>query len=301
MASPYYLGDSRPTPPPTSSASSSAPAPQQAPRQYMHQYGREEDDADDDYGDDDHDGGASGGYHVGGSAAGGGSARSAVDQLQSYQSGAQNPPPSRYFGPQSQSFGSGGGGGGGGVRLPPGQNNNNNRSNPVLFDSGSGTQSPLLGNGGGYGGSSGGAGGAGAGPSQTSIGGLGNPLTFRRNMDDAHASYSTSFSWTLSSACALAYAFPPLTSVCVLILETTNDLARFHAYQAGMLGVGGWLLIWVLRSVLGWYSLSVIVGMGLLGWFWVCASNAANASPTLARVPYLPHVGPLAEQWVGEE
>ncbi|KAE8229501.1 hypothetical protein CF326_g5527 [Tilletia indica] len=289
MASPYYLGDSRPSQQPLSSSStggdggplgtSQAQNPQRA---YTHDYGREA-DADDDYGDDD-------GYHVG-SGAGGGDGRSAVDQLQSYQSGStrnNNPPLSRQFGPPT-SFGSGGGSGGGGpIRLPPGQSSAG-RPNPVLFDSGSHTQSPLLH-------SSGGGGGVGVGG-----GGFSNPPTFRRNMDDAHASYSTSFSWTLSSACALAYAFPPLTSVAVLILETTNDLARFHAYQAGMLGVCAWLLIWVLRSVLGWYSLSVIVGMGLLGWFWVCASNAANASPTLARVPYLPHVGPLAEQWVGEE
>lgn len=31
------------------------------------------------------------------------------------------------------------------------------------------------------------------------------------------------------------------------------------------------------------------------------SSNAANAAPTLARSPFLPVLGPLAEQWVGEE
>ncbi|KAK0564738.1 hypothetical protein OC844_001562 [Tilletia horrida] len=292
-ASPYYLGDARPPPGPAgsgSSAPSAAPAPTSAaasstPRPYSY------DDGDDDYDDE--------GYGGRGALGGIGGAGSAAAQLQSYQSGSHrpagfsssspsssHPPASRHLGPQT--------GFGGGIRLPPGPS-----GNPVLFDSSnssSNNHSPLLGGGGASGGIQIG---------QSVLGGsgasTGGPRFRTQNMGDAHASYSTSFSWSLSSACAVAYAFPPLTSVAVLVLETTNDLARFHAYQAGLLGVGGWVLLWVLRSVLGWYSLSVIIGMGLLGWFWVCASNAANAAPTLARVPYLPHVGPLAEQWVGEE
>ncbi|KAK0536086.1 hypothetical protein OC835_002157 [Tilletia horrida] len=290
-ASPYYLGDARPPPGPAgsgSSAPSAAPAATSAaasstPRPYSY------DDGDDDYDDE--------GYGGRGALGGIGGAGSAAAQLQSYQSGSHrpagfssssssHPPASRHLGPQT--------GFGGGIRLPPGPS-----GNPVLFDSSnssSNNHSPLLGGGGASGGIQIG---------QSVLGGsgasTGGPRFRTQNMGDTHASYSTSFSWSLSSACAVAYAFPPLTSVAVLVLETTNDLARFHAYQAGLLGVGGWVLLWVLRSVLGWYSLSVIIGMGLLGWFWVCASNAANAAPTLARVPYLPHVGPLAEQWVGEE
>lgn len=33
----------------------------------------------------------------------------------------------------------------------------------------------------------------------------------------------------------------------------------------------------------------------------IVSSNAANAAPTLARSPYLPVLGPLAEQWVSDE
>jgi hypothetical protein len=33
----------------------------------------------------------------------------------------------------------------------------------------------------------------------------------------------------------------------------------------------------------------------------VTRSSAASSAPTLARTPYLAYVGPMAEQWVGEE
>ncbi|KAL9936808.1 hypothetical protein V8E36_004043 [Tilletia maclaganii] len=272
MASPYYLGDARPPPTNQDPGSGGAPTPAASARPYA--YDDDDDDGDGAWNAPDR-GGAGGAnlqsYQSGTSRPGLGGASS----YSSSQPLPPHPPPSRHLGPQ----------------------------NPVLFDAGgegaSAAQSPLL----GYG--------AGAPPlssaaqhsqqqQQQSSGPRGFAAS-RRHVEDAHASYSTSFNWSLSSACAVAYAFPPLTSVAVLILETTNDLARFHAYQAGLLGVAAWVLLWVMRSILGWYSLSVIVGMGLLGWFWVCASNAANAAPTLARVPYLPHAGPLAEQWVGEE
>ncbi|KAK0551449.1 hypothetical protein OC846_002022 [Tilletia horrida] len=279
MSSPYYLGESGG---PTRGASGGAAvgAGSNAPRAYVYD---EEDEQDQTI-----------------SGAGGGAASSLLQSYQSQTASSQQGASqyARQFGPQS-------GGGGGGVRLPSGNVNpfsssssaagpsapSSSQHNPVLFDSADGsTQSPLL-----HSSYAGGAGVAG-GPPGASVG-----APSRRNIDDAHASYSTSFTWSLSSACAIAYAFPPITSVAVLILETQNDLARFHAYQAGVLGVIAWMTMWFLRSILGWYSLSVIVGMGLLGWFWVCASNAANAAPTLARVPYLPNIGPLAEQWVGEE
>lgn len=116
-----------------------------------------------------------------------------------------------------------------------------------------------------------------------------------------HLSYSTAQGWSLSSLCLAAWALPPFTSVLLLIYETENDLVRFHAYQAGMFGVAATVSLWILRSIFGWYTLSIIVGMGMLGYAWVCGSNAANAAPTLARSPFLAVLGPLAEQWVGEE
>ncbi|PWN31464.1 uncharacterized protein FA14DRAFT_128078 [Meira miltonrushii] len=116
-----------------------------------------------------------------------------------------------------------------------------------------------------------------------------------------HLSYSTSQGWNLSNLCFATWGLPPFTSVLLLIWETENDLVRFHAYQAGLFGVANVLLLWILHSWFGWYTFSIIVGMASLGYSWVCGSNAANAAPTLARSPFLPVLGPLAEQWVGEE
>ncbi|UZJ54884.1 hypothetical protein CBS101457_004204 [Exobasidium rhododendri] len=116
-----------------------------------------------------------------------------------------------------------------------------------------------------------------------------------------HQSYSTAQGWNLSNLCFAAWALPPFSSVLLLIVETENDLVRFHAYQSGLLGVATVLLLWILRSWFGWYTLSIIIGMGSLGYFWICGSSAANSAPTLARSPFLAYVGPLAEQWVGEE
>jgi len=71
--------------------------------------------------------------------------------------------------------------------------------------------------------------------------------------------------------------------------------------QRGECGVALVVLLYFLRSWLGAYTLSIIVGMGGLGWFWVCGSAASNNAPTLERVPYIAYAGPLAEQWLGDE
>lgn len=85
-----------------------------------------------------------------------------------------------------------------------------------------------------------------------------------------HLSYSTSQGWNLSNLCFATWGLPPFTSVLLLIWETENDLVRFHAYQAGLFGVAIVLLLWILRSWFGWYTLSIIVGMASLGYSWVC-------------------------------
>lgn len=84
-------------------------------------------------------------------------------------------------------------------------------------------------------------------------------------------SFGTSQAWSLSSICAIAWALPPFSSAFVLIWETENDLARFHAYQAGLSGVGLIVLLWILRTVLGLKTIGLLVGMGAYGWFWVNA------------------------------
>lgn len=84
-------------------------------------------------------------------------------------------------------------------------------------------------------------------------------------------SFSTSRAWSLSSICAIAWALPPFSSAFVLIWETENDLARFHAYQAGISGVALIVGLWILRTVLGLKTIGLLVGMGAFGWFWVNA------------------------------
>jgi uncharacterized membrane protein len=84
-------------------------------------------------------------------------------------------------------------------------------------------------------------------------------------------SFSTSQSWSLSSICAIAWALPPFSSAFVLIWETENDLARFHAYQAGISGAALIVIVWILRSVLGLKTIGLLVAMGAYGWFWVNA------------------------------
>nr|CDI52735.1 conserved hypothetical protein [Melanopsichium pennsylvanicum 4] len=84
-------------------------------------------------------------------------------------------------------------------------------------------------------------------------------------------SFSTSQSWSLSSICAIAWALPPFSSAFVLIWETENDLARFHAYQAGISGASLIVLVWFLRSMLGLKTIGLLVCMGAYGYFWVNA------------------------------
>ncbi len=67
------------------------------------------------------------------------------------------------------------------------------------------------------------------------------------------------------------------------------------------MGIASIVLLYFLRAWLGWYSLSIIVGMALLGWCWVCGSAAANSAPMLERLPYIAYAGPMAERWVDEE
>lgn len=84
-------------------------------------------------------------------------------------------------------------------------------------------------------------------------------------------SFGTSRAWSLSSICAIAWALPPFSSAFVLIWETENDLARFHAYQSGISGAALIMALWLLRSLLGLKTIGLLLGMGAYGWFWVNA------------------------------
>ncbi|SPO41682.1 uncharacterized protein PSFLO_07164 [Pseudozyma flocculosa] len=91
-------------------------------------------------------------------------------------------------------------------------------------------------------------------------------------------SFNTSQSWSLSSVCAIAWALPPFTSLIVLVWETESDLARFHAYQSGILGGALLVALWLVRSVLGLKTIGLLMGMAALGWFWVCGTDHRLAS-----------------------
>ncbi|PWN52615.1 hypothetical protein IE53DRAFT_402920 [Violaceomyces palustris] len=114
-------------------------------------------------------------------------------------------------------------------------------------------------------------------------------------------SFNTAINWSLSNVCFIAWTLPPFSSVLVLVWETENDLARFHAYQSGICGVLLILALWIVRSWLGLKTIGLLLGMAALGWFWVCGSTAHKSAPTLSRNPYLPHIGDVAARWVGEE
>ncbi|CAO1625735.1 unnamed protein product [Jaminaea pallidilutea] len=128
------------------------------------------------------------------------------------------------------------------------------------------------------------------------------PTSMSSQTQPDHASYVTSsHGLSISGLCFAAWALPPFSGVLALIFETSNDLVRFHAYQSSLCGVAVVLALYVLRSWFGWYTISLLIGMGSLGASWVAGSNAHRAAPTLSKEPYLPYVGPLADDWVGSE
>lgn len=73
----------------------------------------------------------------------------------------------------------------------------------------------------------------------------------------------------------------PLTFACSHPLQ---DLARFHAYQSGLCGVIAIISLYILRHWFGWYTLSVICGMGALGASWV-AGYVARSNDRVGIAP----------------
>ncbi|PWN39235.1 hypothetical protein IE81DRAFT_295164 [Ceraceosorus guamensis] len=105
----------------------------------------------------------------------------------------------------------------------------------------------------------------------------------------------------LNRLCAVCYAAPPLSSLGILALERENPIARFHALQISLTSVPYLLNLWVWRSFFGLTWLPIVFFFAGLGWCWVAGSTAAKASASLARVPYLPFVGPRVERWIERE
>ncbi|PKI83890.1 hypothetical protein MVES1_001997 [Malassezia vespertilionis] len=113
--------------------------------------------------------------------------------------------------------------------------------------------------------------------------------------------YATSLGWPLSTECAIPYVFPPFTSVFVLIFETKNDLARFHAFQAALCSVAAILAELVLRHIFGLVSLAWILLRLFYLASWYCGYIAHQSAVSLERAPFVPIVGPHAVSFVGEE
>jgi len=93
-------------------------------------------------------------------------------------------------------------------------------------------------------------------------------------------------------------------------LGLLQDLARFHAYQAGFGGAIVLVVAWVLRNIfgLGWF-VWLLTRLCLFG-SWYCAyvddgtnlSYIAHRSATsLEREPFLPVLGNYAVRCVGDE
>ena len=140
-------------------------------------------------------------------------------------------------------------------------------------------------------------------------------------LNSAITGYATGLGWDLGKMCAMAYVLPPFSSVPLLIWETQNvrllfclltqDLVRFHAYQAGMGGAGVLIFTFLLRLIFGWHTLAILLRYWALfgSWyFWFVSfllsyrSYLAHQSATsLERDPFLPVLGSYAVTCVGEE
>ncbi|EJU02052.1 hypothetical protein DACRYDRAFT_22436 [Dacryopinax primogenitus] len=114
--------------------------------------------------------------------------------------------------------------------------------------------------------------------------------------------WETRFSWRVDAVAAWVYLLGPISALVILILETTNDYIRFHAYQSA-LAISP---LYILNLILGlsraplwlrWvYCILEYLFISYLAWR---AYRDANQGG-LARYR-LPWIGDLADAWVGEE
>ncbi|CAG7847105.1 SubName: Full=Uncharacterized protein {ECO:0000313/EMBL:CCA69110.1} [Serendipita indica DSM 11827] len=117
-----------------------------------------------------------------------------------------------------------------------------------------------------------------------------------------HNMWETRLGMRVDVEAALAYLLGPVSALVLLILETTNDYVRFHAYQSALLTTP-LLLIRLLALLIGFWSfLQTLLTLALVGCSVGMAFQAyrdAN-SGGLARFR-LPYIGELADRWVGDE
>ncbi|KAL7415708.1 hypothetical protein BDY24DRAFT_381948 [Mrakia frigida] len=139
-----------------------------------------------------------------------------------------------------------------------------------------------------------------AGPSQgSSSNGVGGGANAAEQGGTAN-SWETRFGWRVDFEAAGAYVLGPLSALVLLILETTNDYVRFHAYQSALLTTP-LLVLHFFISLLFWRFLKwiyVIFEIGAVGYMVFRAYTDANRG--LERF-YLPVIGDYADRWVGDE
>ncbi|KIM34084.1 hypothetical protein M408DRAFT_90267 [Serendipita vermifera MAFF 305830] len=111
--------------------------------------------------------------------------------------------------------------------------------------------------------------------------------------------WDTRFGWRVDVEAAVAYLFGPVSALALLILETSNDYVRFHAYQSALLSTPLLLLRLFALFVGFWSFLQTLLTLALVA---CCLGMAFQAyrdanSGGLARFR-LPYIGELADKWV---
>ncbi|KAF8509818.1 hypothetical protein JB92DRAFT_3083700 [Gautieria morchelliformis] len=133
--------------------------------------------------------------------------------------------------------------------------------------------------------------------SSSAMGGIGA----MEEIDTAAQMWETRFHWRVDVCAAVTYLGGPITALLFLILETSNDYIRFHAYQSALL-TSPLLLLRILASFIfpSWLQTTITimllisaVGMGIRAY----RDATQNA---LSRYE-LPYIGEMADRWVGEE
>jgi len=114
--------------------------------------------------------------------------------------------------------------------------------------------------------------------------------------------WETRFAWRVDALAAWTYLFGPVSALVILILETTNDYVRFHAYQSA-LAISP---LFIITLILGlsraplWLRWIYFVGeyMFIFYMAWRAYRDANQGGLARFRLPW---VGDLADVWVGEE
>ncbi|KAG9127480.1 hypothetical protein FRC07_013158 [Ceratobasidium sp. 392] len=114
--------------------------------------------------------------------------------------------------------------------------------------------------------------------------------------------WETRFGWRVDIEAAVAYLGGPITALILLILETTNDFVRFHAYQSALLITP----LLLLRGLLGLLSFptffTFISTMSILiSALYMAFHTFRDANGVGLTRYHLPYIGIFAERWLGEE